>query len=234
MATTSHQRGVEVHAVPSLAAPRVDEPSAWNAYYEDVYKDAAGELSRIPWGHGGASPALVAWLNREAPGMLRPGAHAIVVGCGLGDDVRELAERGFDPVGFDVSPTAVAWARQRFPSLTERFHVADVFSPPASMQRRADLVIEINTLQAIDPRLREKAAAGIVALARPRGVILAICRGRSPHEPAAETPPFAMTPAELSGLFERHGWKPTREVDNFEDDRSPPVRRLRAMFRREG
>ena len=35
----------------------------------------------------------------------------VVVGCGLGDDVAELLSRGYDAVGFDVSPTAIGWAR---------------------------------------------------------------------------------------------------------------------------
>ncbi len=228
---TQH-RGIEVHAEPALGPPPGADSTAWNAYFEDLYRDAGGECSRIPWADERPNAPLVAWLNREAPGMMRPGASVVVVGCGLGDDVRELAERGYDPTGFDISPTAMAWAKKRFPHLAERFHVADVFAPPSGMLRRADLVVEVNTLQAVHPDLRQRAVSGIVSLARPRGIILAICRGRSEAEPHAPAPPFAMSPTDLVGPFASHGWTPTRGVDDFVDEESPPKRCLRVAFRR--
>jgi SAM-dependent methyltransferase len=229
---TDKQRGVEVPVVAGLNPPTSGDPSAWISYFEEVYRDAAGDATRVPWAHERPSPALVTWLNREAPGLMRPGARVAVVGCGLGDDVRELADRGYDPVGFDVSPTAVEWARQRFPALRDRYVVADAMSPPPSLQRRADLVVEINTLQAVHPTLREHVARGVVSLARPKGLVLAVCRGREPGEPAATAPPFALTVDELTGLFGACGWAPMREVDDFLDDESPARRRLRAAFRK--
>ena len=40
---------------------------------------------------------------------------AIVTGCGLGDDAEHVASLGYATIAFDVSPTAVAAARRRFP-----------------------------------------------------------------------------------------------------------------------
>jgi SAM-dependent methyltransferase len=154
------------------------------------------------------------------------------VGCGLGDDVRELADRGYDVTGFDVSPTAVEWARKRHPDLADHFQIADLTALPGCLKRRADLVVEVSTIQAVHPSLRPAIVSGIAALARPRGVVLAVCRGRDEGEPAATAPPFALSCAEMTGLFAAEGFTPVRGVDDFEDDEAPPVRRLRAALRR--
>src|SRR5258705_7114435 len=145
-------------------APAGPDPQAWREWFERLYREAEGDSSRIPWGDGEASPAMVAWMNREAPAMVRPGARVAVVGSGLGDDVRELADRGYDVTGFDISPAAVEWAKRLHPDIAERFAVADVMDLPSSLKRRADLVVEVSTIQAVHPSLREKVAGGIAAL----------------------------------------------------------------------
>jgi hypothetical protein len=175
---------------------------------------------------------MTAWLNREAPGLVRPGASAVVVGCGLGDDIKDLSDRGYETVAFDVSPTAVQWARTRHPTLADHFMVADLFAPPSGLVRRADLVVEINTIQSFHPSLRERAAGAIAGLARPRGTILVICRGRDEADPMPETPPFPLMRREIESLFGACGWSPIREMDDFMDAENPPKRRLRAAFKR--
>ena len=216
----------------ATGTPAAADARAWCRYFEELYQGAEGDTTRVPWARCQTNPALRTWLDSEAPALIRPGATACVVGCGLGDDVRELADRGYDVVAFDVSPTAVHWAQARHPEIAPRFIVADLFNLPASLQRRADLVVEINTLQAVHPDLRSQAAAGVVSLIRPRGTVLAICRGRDEGGPHPERPPFPLSPAELNALFAAHGLAPLRELDDFLDEESPPVRRLRGAFRR--
>jgi SAM-dependent methyltransferase len=225
---------VQVDADTALAvgAPATADATAWGRYYEDVYHDAGHDASRIPWADLRPCPSLQAWLNTEAPSHLRPGATACVVGCGLGDDVKELADRGYDAMGFDVSATAVQWARSRHAELSDRLAIADLFDLPASLRRRWDLVVEVNTLQALHPDLRARAAAGIVQLARPRGLVLTICRGRDASQPLPGCPPFALSPEELESLFASQAMAPVRAADDFQDDETPPVRRLRCCFKR--
>ncbi len=226
-------RPVEVQAREARPEPpRSATAGEWAAWFESVYREAGGDAERVPWGRLRPSAAMLAWMNSEAPGLVRPGACVTVVGCGLGDDVRELADRGYDVTGFDVSPTAIEWARKRHPDLADRLHVADLLDLPASLKRRADLVVEVSTIQAVHPDLREKIVAGIASLARPRGVVLAVCRGRDDGAACAEGPPFALSCGELTGLFGAEGFAPVRGVDDFEDDETPPVRRLRAALRR--
>lgn len=235
MASVTDIRPIEIlprEARPGLAAPTTGRVADWSAYFETIYRDASGDAGAVPWADGGPNPALVSWLNSEAPGLIRPGATVAVVGCGLGDDVRELADRGYDVVGFDCSPAAISWARRRHTVVAERLVVADLFALPGSLARRHDLVVEINTLQALDPSLRPAAAAGVASLARPRGAVLVICRGREAGEALPPEPPFPLSYGELESLMAGNGLAPMGAIDAFTDDECPPNRRLRAVFRR--
>lgn len=202
------------------------------AMFETIYKSAEGEASRVPWAKGRPNPMLVSWLNAEAPGLIRPGSRVVVVGCGLGDDVVELAARGYDAQGFDVSTTAVQWARKRFPELGTGLFAADLFALPSRLRHRFELVVEAYTLQSLDPSLRERAAHAAASLAGPHGVVLTICRGRDETEllESVQGPPWPLCPSELTGLMEAAGMRALRGPDDFLDDGSPPMRRLRCAF----
>jgi hypothetical protein len=202
------------------------------AYFDAIYREAGGDASRVPWARSRPNPMLVSWLNAEAAGRVRPGARAVVVGCGLGDDVVELVNRGYDVTGFDLSPAAIDWARKRFPDLANCFCTGDVLNIPSRFRHRFDLVVEISTIQSVEPALRERMAEGISQLACPRGLILTIARGRDEGEllEHVQGPPYPLTPGELIGLFEARGWQPTRPIDDFFDDETPPKRRLRGTF----
>src|SRR6516165_1012212 len=87
------------------------DPVGW---FEPLYAHADGDERRVPWADLVVNPHLKTWLaGRRLSGERR---KAIVIGCGLGDDAEELARLGFQVVAFDVSPTAIAWCRQRFPN----------------------------------------------------------------------------------------------------------------------
>jgi SAM-dependent methyltransferase len=58
-----------------------------------------------PWNIGEPQPAIVALIDG---GTLR--GPVLDVGCGVGDNSLELASRGFDVVGVDLSKTAIAEA----------------------------------------------------------------------------------------------------------------------------
>lgn len=229
-------REVVAIAAPSAPVALADptEVREVASTFEGVYQEACGDACRVPWHRDGANPPLVSWLNAEAPGMVRPGASAAVIGCGLGDDVCELAARGYDVLGFDVSASAVDWCKRRHPDLVDRFVQADLLSLPARLWRRFDLVVEVYTLQSLPVRLRDAAVAGAASLLRPHGTLLVACRGRIEGEPLDEGsgPPYPLTARELVALMGRNGLSPTRAVDDFHDDESPPKHRLRGAFRR--
>ena len=60
--------------------------------FEEIYREAGGDHTKIPWAHSRACPWLMNWLDAEGGNYVRPGARVCVVGCGLGTDAAALAE----------------------------------------------------------------------------------------------------------------------------------------------
>ena len=173
--------------------------------FDRVYVEAAGDAAKIPWTRGGPDPGMIAWLDSEASARLRIGCRAIVPGCGLGDDARELLRRGFDVTAFDFSAEAIAWARRLDPAQAERYVAGDLFSPDPAWLRRFDLVADCFCLQSMPAALHEAAMAALANLLSPRGVLL-VC-GHCGLRPAAEVegPPWPVMPEELAALADGAG-----------------------------
>jgi SAM-dependent methyltransferase len=162
-------------------------------WFEAVYARAAGDLERIPWARLAPRPELVKWLGDHPPA---PGTAALVVACGLGDDAEELAHRGCTVEAFDLSPTAIATARQRFPASTVRYRVADVFALPADWAGRFTIVVESLTVQSLPPDAHEQAIAAITRCVGPGGHLLVRTAVRGDDEPA-HSRPWPLRHAEL-------------------------------------
>jgi 2-polyprenyl-3-methyl-5-hydroxy-6-metoxy-1,4-benzoquinol methylase len=194
-------------------------------WFEELYGAASG-AGDVPWADLVPNPSLVEWLDAGA--VSGSGRRALKVGAGLGDDAEALAQRGFSVTAFDVAPTAVEWARRRWPGSAVDYCAADVLAPPAEWREAFDLVLEAYTLQVLPPASRAVAAGRIVEMLAPGGTLLAIARGRDASEPEGAMP-WPLTPDELRTLFA--GLELVR-FDDFLDDEDPPVRRLRAEFRR--
>ena len=86
------------------------DPTGW---FDRFYRQAGGDWDQVPWADRRPNPYLVAWLRTFTAAPIRK--RCLVVGCGLGDDAEALASAGFDVTAFDISPTAIDAARQRFP-----------------------------------------------------------------------------------------------------------------------
>ncbi|MCC7387687.1 MAG: methyltransferase domain-containing protein [Phycisphaerales bacterium] len=213
---------------PSRAATELAER------YEHLYVTASGDPSCLPWCHPGPNRGVIQWLNTRASGLVRPGARTVVVGCGLGDDVIELANRGYDACGFDVSPTCIDWARRRFPAYAERFLLGDVLDPPTRLRARFDLVVEAFTIQSVWPSVRDEAFGGVVSLAKPHGIVLMLGRSRGDDVPLeeCECAPYPVCRSELLERMAALGFSPVHGPDECLDDDDPPRACLRAAFRR--
>ncbi len=205
-----------------------DDERAELARFDATYRIAGRDAAKVPWAESRPKPLLSAWF--EQGDVQGNGRRAIVVGAGLGDDAEALAELGFVVTAFDIAPTAIAWARERFPDSRVRYLVADLFALPDAWQGAFDLVVEIYTLQSLPATIRPEGMDRVAALVAPGGDLLVICRGRDPQEPA-QGPPYPLTRAELrrleaAGLVER-------EALETMDNETPPVRRFRLRYRRE-
>jgi SAM-dependent methyltransferase len=200
--------------------------------FEAMYADAKGDSALIPWSDGRPHPALVNWLNAVAPSLVRCGARVGVVGCGLGEDAREVIRRGYEVTAFDCSTTAVAWAKRLDPENAACYHVADLFDPPGKWRHRFDLVVEINTIQALPPDTRDRMLSAVADLLSPRGHLLVICRHALEPVGLEDGPPWALTESDLEDAAALAGLCLDGGISVFTDDEQPPVARMRAVFRR--
>ena len=200
--------------------------------FEAIYRAADGNASRVRWDDGRPNRLLVSWLDREAAELLRTGARVAVVGCGLGHDARELARRGYDVAAFDVSPTAIEWAKSIDTDWSDIFSVADLFQLPSRWKRRFDLVVEAYTIQSMPPATRIASVAAIESLLHPHGLLLLICRGADRPQQIGDGPPWALTIDELRELALTHGLEAPSGFELSDDDETPQQRRVRTLLRR--
>jgi len=169
-----------------------------------LYALARTGQADLPWSAGGPCEVFVDWLNTEAPGLIRPGSRVAVAGCGLGGEAAELLGRGFDVDAFDVSPTAVEWARQANPALGSCVTCADARTPPSRWRRRFDLVVAADLLAWVGEADRRAVAAGLASLAHPHGYVLSLER----LECGADGP--GLTARQAEDTLAREGLAPAR------------------------
>jgi SAM-dependent methyltransferase len=185
--------------------------------FEEMYAAAGDDLAAVPWANLKPFPLLIEWLDGPGSGL---GGRALVIGAGYGDDAEALAARGFEVSAFDLSPTAVARTRSRFPESTVHYRVADLFDLPAEWRERFDLVVEIRTLQSLPISGRGVAAAAIAGTVAPGGRLWLFALGRESHV-SGETRPWPVVPGELA-VLEAAGlaWESRREdlldADHFD------------------
>lgn len=186
----------------SAAARSAMDNDAEAVPFEEVYAAAAGSAEQVPWALSRPHPLLVDWLDSQpAPPS---GTSGLVVGCGLGDDAEELASRGFQVTAFDAAPTAIDWCHRRFLGSAVDYRVADLFALPTRWRAGFDLVIEINTIQALPPARRRAAIAAVAGTVAPGGAVLVECFGRADTQPppTSARPPWPVSRSELAAFTE--------------------------------
>jgi len=194
-------------------------------WFERLYSEAARGTAVVPWADLAPNPHVVEWLDRA----VAPPGSALDVGTGFGDTAEELARRGFAVVAFDVSATAVAHARRRFPHTRVDYRALDLLRLPAEFSGAFDLVVECYTLQVLPAPARGDAIVALRRALAPGGLLLVVARGREPSDPEGEMP-WPLTRREIEEMA-----TPAISLLSFEDfvdQEEPPVRRFRAVFRR--
>jgi SAM-dependent methyltransferase len=167
------------------------EETAW---FERLYAAAEAGGAEVPWDRGGPNPFLEQWVRER--GLEGGGRRALVIGTALGDDAELLSARGYAVTAFDVSPTAIAGARRRFPDSSVDYRVADLLDLPPEFVAAFDLVAECITVQALPLSLRSRvigAIASTVAVGGTLIVVSGIWDGDGPRD----GPPWPLTRAEL-------------------------------------
>ena len=141
----------------------------------------------------------------------RIAGRVLVPGCGLGHDIRTLVKSGVeDVIGMDLSPTAIAMAREIPAAGAEKYLVEDLFEWSEQHEGEFDWIFEHTLYCAIEPDDRDRYATAVSRVLRPGGTMLALFYldpYDDEHQPG-EGPPHGCTEEELrerfagSGLFE--------------------------------
>jgi SAM-dependent methyltransferase len=165
----------------------VSEPAFWQNLY-----DHGGD----GWELGAPAPTLVEVVESTPP----PLGRVAVPGCGRGHDVRFLAERGHEVVGFDFAPAALMAARALAGErhAAARFEQRDIFSLPDEYAGAFDGVWEYTCFCAIDPARRAEYVRVLEAILRPGGWLLACFY---PIRSGGGGPPFPVSTTEVDALL---------------------------------
>lgn len=200
-----------------------------NAYgwFEDIYEEGLNGGARPPW--SGMEPSR--WLTRWEHEAVKSGAgrSALVVGCGLGDDAEWLAQQGFETTAFDIAPSAIKWARQRFSESKVNYLIADLFHPSQDWIGAFDFVFESRTIQALPPELNPKSVEAVSRLVAPGGHLLVVCLGR-PKIIEIQGPPWPLTREDID-TFQQHELR-EMSFEEFNTDQHTPVQRWRIHYQR--
>ena len=170
-----------------------------SAFFKEVYNQADGDQSQIPWASEEAKTEVIDWLKDN---QAKDGARALDVACGLGENAEALADHGYDTVAFDVSPRAIAWAMHRYPDSKVDYQVADLFDLPENWEP-FDLVHECYTLQSFPDELRRPAFSAVASMVAPGGTLLVYARVRQ-NGTEWEHPPWPVMLGEFK-TFEECG-----------------------------
>ena len=148
------------------------------------------------WNLGCAAPPFISLLaSKNAP---KPGKMA-VLGCGKGHDALMFAESGFEVVGFDFAPSAIAeaTATAKAKDIPAQFLQRDIFTLDKEFASSFDYVLEHTCFCAIDPSLRSQYVAVVKSLLRPGGKLVALFYTHN----RPDGPPFGIDPQEVLDYF---------------------------------
>lgn len=148
------------------------------------------------WDIGQAAPPFVSLLNSSyAP---KPGKIA-VLGCGRGYDALLFAKYGFEVIGIDFAPSAIASATvlAQTTGSSAKFLQRDIFELSVEFPYYFDYVLEHTCFCAIAPSQRPAYVKLVQDILKPQGQYIGLFFTHS--RPGG--PPFGSTPAEIRNYF---------------------------------
>lgn len=172
----------------------MSEPKSVQPSWDDHYAEGA-----IPWDTGEPEEHLVRLVDG---GAVPAGGRAFEVGCGTGTNSVWLAERGFEVVGCDLSPRALAAARSKARGVSDRCRFLELdFLGGALPDPSFDLVFDRGVFHCFD-HAHEQArfAERVAGLLRPGGRWASLAG--STEGPAREHGPPRRSLREIVGAVE--------------------------------
>jgi len=177
-------------------------------YWEQRYQQG-----RTRWDLGQAAPPFVSWLKSAAlppppeplpremssPILSSRGGRAAILGCGRGYDAMLFATHGFDVVGFDFAPSAIAEAKAtaKDTGSSAQFLQRDIFNLAVEFPSAFDYVVEHTCFCAIAQEKRPAYVQQVRSLLKPQGELIGLFFTHT--RPGG--PPFGVTPAAIREYF---------------------------------
>ena len=189
-------------------------------WFDALYKEAGGDNEKIPWADLTPNKFLVRYA--EQTNLQGTNRKALVVGCGLGDDAKFLHDLGFRVTAFDISPTAIEWARKLHAATDIKFFTADLFDPPKEWFQSFEFVLEVYTIQPLPLEIRPLVIDAIANFVEFRGALVVVTRGREDDEIPPEMP-WALSKKDLA-RFEANGFVQDNLTKTSGDEEPPMVR----------
>ena len=177
-------------------------PPSWDSVY-------APDATPPPWDIGRPQPAFVRLAER---GLLS--GRLLDSGCGTGENVLLAASHGAEATGVDISPHAIARAREKAAGrgLAARFEVADALRL-GQLGLTFDVLIDSGVFHIFDDADRKRYVASLAAALRPGGHCYLMCF--SDRQPGT-VGPRRVREDELRAAFS-DGWEISGiEADTFE------------------
>ncbi|MBW4664291.1 MAG: methyltransferase domain-containing protein [Chroococcus sp. CMT-3BRIN-NPC107] len=161
-------------------------------YWENRYQEG-----KTGWDLGQAAPPFVGLL--DSPTAPTTGKIA-VLGAGSGYDALLFAQRGFEVIGFDFAPSAIASASKLAQSrgIAAQFLQRNIFDLSAEFPHYFDYVLEHTCFCAIEMRDRSSYVKLVKSLLKPQGELIALFWAHN----LPGGPPFGTTTAEICQYFE--------------------------------
>ncbi len=166
-------------------------PDLTAEFWEGRYQEGTAR-----WDLGQPAPPFVSLLQSDA--APKPGRMA-VLGSGRGHDALLFAAQGFEVVGFDFAPSAIADATQAAATrgLQARFLQRDIFALADEFSQSFDYVLEHTCFCAILPEQRPDYVRLVQQLLKPEGELIALFWAHS--RPGG--PPFGAPIEVIQTLF---------------------------------
>lgn len=203
-----------------LAAESIERGDA-TGWFETLYAEADGNNEKIPWADLEPNKFLVEFAKQT--NLQGSSQSALVVGCGLGDDASFLEGLGFCVTAFDISETAIKWAKKLHAETKIEFYTADLFDSPKVWNNAFDFVLEVYTIQPLPLEIRAKVIDEIAKFVKNDGKLVVVTRGREDDEETLELP-WALSRFDLS-RFTENGLRENKFIE-MPGDEEIPVRRF--------
>ncbi|MBD2094021.1 methyltransferase domain-containing protein [Trichocoleus sp. FACHB-591] len=160
-------------------------------YWQQRYREGTDR-----WDIGQAAPPFAKLLNSSpAP---KPGRTA-VLGCGRGYDALLFAAHGFEVMGFDFAPAAIAAATvlAQTSQNPAQFLQRNIFDLATEFPGSFDYVLEHTCFCAIAPEQRPDYVQLVHTLLKAQGQLLALFFTHN----RPDGPPFGITPVQIQQYF---------------------------------